>query len=188
MWFDEEYKSGIMLENFSLLFPDDERVQIKKLLNEQSIGVLFVETRGVQASFIEAASIYINEHLTELILTGLIAPAAYDAIKIAISAVIGKIKSWFRPPKRDSPVVCLKFKTANAEIIAPIPDYLSNEQFKIYMDTLRETLEHDSKPKIEKVTRFEYFIVEENCDKTHIVTKTIAEYSYEQRRKKENEQ
>lgn len=121
-------------------------------------------------------------------MTGLLAPATYDAIKTAIFAVMRKIKSWFSKPKKDDALVCLKFKTSNTEIIAPIPDYLTDEQFKIYMDTLRETLEHDTKPKLEKVTRFEYFIVEDNCDRTRIVTKTVAEYGYEQRCKKENKQ
>lgn len=188
MWFDEEYESGMTLENLSMLFSQEERSQIKEKLHEQNIGVLFFEKRGVQASFFDAAAIYINAHLTELILTGLLAPAAYDVIKATVSAVIGKIKSWVSSVKKDRPVVCLRFTTAKSEIIAPIPDYLTDEQFKIYMDMLRETLENDTKPKLEKVTRFDYFIVEENSEKTHIVTKTVAEYGYEQHRKRGNEQ
>ena len=131
MWFDEKYKSGIMLENVSMLFLEDERKQFEEKLNEQNIGVLFLEKRSIQNSIFQAISIYINENLTGLFIAGLLAPATYDAIKTAFLYVIKKIKTWILKTKKETPVACLHFKTGEAEIIAPIPNDLTDEQFKI---------------------------------------------------------
>lgn len=186
MFFDEKYENNIMLENISFLFSSEERDSIEKAFDEQEIGILFFEKRGIQNSIFDTAMIYINSNLTDLIIAGLLAPAAYDLLKNTILFVGRKISAFVHRAKKDEPVISLKMKSGDAEIIAPIPTNLSNEQFQIYMDMLQKALLEANEPKLKKVTKYECFVAE--CDEKmeKVIVKTMLEYGHEQVQKQRN--
>jgi len=186
MYFDEEYENNIMLENVSMLFSNEERDSIVQAFDEQEIGVLFFGKRGMQSSIFDTAMIYINSNLTDLIIAGLLAPAAYDLLKNTILFVGRKISAFVHRAKKDAPVISLKMKSGDAEIIAPIPTNLSNEQFQMYMEMLQKALSEANEPKLKKITKYECFVAE--CDENmgKVIVKTMLEYRHEQVQKQKN--
>lgn len=188
MYFDEKYENNIMLENISMLFSNEERDSIVQAFDEQEIGVLFFEKRDIQNTVFDTVMIYINSNLTDLIIAGLLAPTAYDLLKKMILFVGRKISAFVFRTKKDEPAISLKMKSGDAEIIAPIPTNLSDEQFEMYFNMLQKSLSEASEPKLKKVTKYECFIAE--CDEKmeKVVVKTIHEYGYEQVQKQQNRQ
>lgn len=191
MWHNNKYESGIVAENLSFGLSSAEIEEIERKLNEHEIGLLFIEKRGVQSSIFNTLYIYINAHLTELIVASLLAPAAYDAIKYTISFLIEKVKCFFRKADESKPIVSLKLNIGKAEIIAPIPSNLNDEQFSYYMDMLQNSLVEIASIQNSNEKKYEYFVVEYSDDQKSLKIKTVTEYgaerAAEQRRKRERE-
>jgi len=193
MWHDEKYKSGITAENLSSGLSSNEMEEMERELNSYDIGLAFVETRAIRASAFESLFIFINEHLTELIITGLLAPTAYDIIKSTVLLITRKSKGFIMKSNRNEPKECsksLRLRVGEAEIIAPIPGGLSDDQFSKYMDMLRDSLAPFATTQAPKIERYEIFLAEysDECSSIHI--KTIIEYGNEriaEQRKKEKE-
>lgn len=180
MWFDENYVNGMAVKNFSRGFSNDEETKLHTLLNEQGIGLTFFEVRSIENSFFQNFCIYINEHLTELFITGIIAPAAYDAIKIVICLIVNRISACLHKTDKNEPLSSLRLKIGKADVIAPIPNNLNDNQFSMYMNMLQKALAEANEPKLKKITKYECFIAECSEDFEQIVVKTINEYGHEQ--------
>lgn len=183
MLFDSAYEDYIVVKNISFVISSEERSIITSRLNENNIGIEFIETRGIENSIFDAFSIYINAHLTELIISGLLAPAAYDAIKKAIYFIVKGMGRFAFRRKKEEPEVCIKFKNEKAEIIAPIPEYLNDIQFASYMDMLSNSIKELGQSQIYNMKDFDYYIIEFDNVKNKIVIKTITEYGMERARR-----
>lgn len=181
--FNSTYEDYIMVKNMSFVIGCEERNIITSKLNENNIGIEFIETRGIENSIFDAFSIYINAHLTELIITGLLAPAAYDAIKNSVILIVKSICRFTFRRKKDEPEVCIKFKTDKAEIIAPVPENLNDTQFASYMDMLGNSIKELSQSQIYNVKRFDYYIIEFDNETNGTIIKTSTEYGMERIRK-----
>jgi hypothetical protein len=180
---DNTLKDYIIVKNMSFVINCDERDKIASELNEYNIGIEFIETRGIENSIFDTFSIYINVHLTELIITGLLAPAAYDVIKNSVILIVKSICRFAFRRKKDEPEVCIKFKTDKAEIIAPVPENLNDTQFACYMDMLGNSIRELSQSQIYNIKRFDYYIIEFDNETNGTVIKTSTEYGMERVRK-----
>jgi len=174
-----EYKSAIGVENFPFFMLDEfdeKRNELENLLKEHQIELVFIEKRsGPIASVFQAIPILINEHLTELIIAGLLFPAAYDAIKFTILRLVKGIRQGFFLASSGKTVDAsakLKMNVGNAEILAPIPSDLTDEQFAKYMDMLPKALAELKCNQIPNVERYECFIIEYDDEKLRTITMT----------------
>lgn len=183
MWFDEKYSNSIAFRNVAYFISPDDRIELEEKLKKHGIGVSFFETRGIQASAYDFIFLYINQNLTELIIAGLLAPAAYDVIKTSILLIYKRIKNLShatRSVRSKEITPSIQLKAGNAEIIAPIPQNLSDEQFGMYMDMLRQTMSDVNETKFQGLPKHQSFIAEYSIEEKRIMVKTITEYGYEQ--------
>ena len=73
----------------------------------------------------------------------------------------------------------MKMRIGNAEVVAPIPSNLSDEQFSIYMNTLQSTLKTFSENEARRVERYNCFIVEYDRNTESIHVTSISQYGRE---------
>ncbi len=181
MFGDDEFESRLIAVNASFLMPPEEQKHLEKELNAHEIGLLFDEQRGVQASIFDTIVIYVNTHLTELLVCGLLLPAAYDLVKKVILCIGKYTASHFKKRSRKpDEYPSMRMNIGKAEIIAPIPSDLSNEQFSVYMDTLQYALKTLADNEIPKIESYECFIVEYDNENTQLNVKTYHQYGMEQ--------
>jgi hypothetical protein len=178
MKYDKHFDCNIIVKNTSCIIPSEQRIEFEEALKRYEIGLLFHEERYLQALF-STVCFYINAHLTELFICGLLAPAAYDVFKSTIFAISKRIMSFLKNHKNKEENPGIQLKIGKAEIIVPIPNNLSDEQFSIYMDSVRELSKSfiDSEPKIRET--FSCFIMEYNDETSYLSIKTINQYGME---------
>ena len=181
MHYDNKFESNISVVNVSYFIPLESRKELEQALSSHEIGLLFYEQRqnSIQASLFQTIIVYVNEHLTELLIYGILAPTAYDTLKKAIHFVAKSISGFIRKRDKDETDPSMKFKIGNAEVIAPIPSNLSDEQFSSYMDTLKNTLKRLSDNEARKVERYDRFIVEYDRKTENLYIKTVSQYGSE---------
>lgn len=183
MWSDEKCDNKIVLRNVYHLITAEEREKLEEDFANQKIGIDFYETRGMQMSVFDCIYLYLNQNLSELLITGLLAPAAYDLIKSSALFLIKRVKKLLHKvsAKRISEVKpSIQLKCGNAEITAVIPDNLSDEQFYAYMDLLKQTLSEVNEHKFQPLLKYQSFIAEYDANSNYIKVSTITEYGYEQ--------
>lgn len=178
MSFNEQYKNRLLIDNGSLFFSNNERDAITELFNEQEIDIIF-GNRNICNSIFNTIVIYFNHYLTNSIIEGIILPAAYDLLKNTILTIGSKISSSKIVSKKDEPVISLKMKLDDAELIAPIPNNLSDEQLQIYMNMLERAILKLPKER----NKYESFFAESNKELDKVEIKTMLEYINEQRNK-----
>lgn len=170
---------GIGLENASIYLSDNELMELDKNLLQYDIHLIPFENHGAKAS-LNDINVFISENITELMIAGLLMPAIYDTIKSTMKIIIYKIKEKVRILKSGNireAVPCLRFKTKNGEISAPIPSNLSEDQFERYMDEIKIAIESiHTNPQI----KYESFVVEQNEKSLKVEIKTMLQYTQEQ--------
>ncbi|HCX79664.1 MAG TPA: hypothetical protein DG577_09650 [Firmicutes bacterium] len=187
MFFDEKFESGISARNVSHFLPPEERKALEEELNRHGIGLVFFEQRSAQASIFKTIVVYLNEHLTELFITGLLAPAAYDAIKTTLLCLTKHIAIFFRKHgKKEETYPNMRITIGKAEVIAPIPSNLNEKQFSAYLTILQSTLKELSNNVVPKIKKYECFIVEYNDATTKLSMKTVTKYGMERVAKQRN--
>lgn len=70
--------NGVILINSSFYFTIEERNDLKQTLEENNMEMFFLEQRGFQNSIFSGIEIILNNNLFNMIIGGLIMPAAYD--------------------------------------------------------------------------------------------------------------
>lgn len=180
---NEKTNNIIVFQNVKQFITSEERQQLKAGLSRENLEINFFENHTPQASVFDGIFLYINQNLTQLIVTGLLAPMTYDLIKSSVLFVFKRIcKSFHVVTAKGLQKVkpSIQLKCGNAEIIAIIPDDLSNDQFCAYMDLLKQTLSDFSESKFKHLLKYQLFIAEYNADSNCIKIKTITEYGCEQ--------
>lgn len=183
MYPDEKCDNSIIFQNVSHLLTPEERDKLEKDFSSYKIEIAFYETRGIQMSVFDCIFLYFNQNLSELIITGLLAPVVYDLIKSSALFLFKRIKKLLHKVtvKGITKVTpSIRLKCGNAEITAVIPDNLSDEQFYAYMDLLKQTLSDVNEHKFQPLLKYQAFIAEYDANSNYIKVSTITEYGYEQ--------
>jgi len=176
--------------NLGLSMTDEERRELEIALEKHEIKMIFLERRhGAIASIFTSLPIFLSEELVISIMHGVIGAAAYDTIKFAISKLMGCVKNFSfltGDEKQIEATVSLDFKIGNAEIKAPIPENLSDEQFSAYMDMLSKTIEGMKDTQIPHLTMYESFVIDYTKEGESLRVLTMVQYAREQHKKQEN--
>jgi hypothetical protein len=177
---ENEFENIIMVENISKCISNDEQKEIEDMLRSNNIGIIFHERENEPiASIFSNIPIYINEHLVELIVTGLIAPTTYAIIVQVFSRLAKYIKRLLIVTGKGVKKECnasIKIKLGKADLEAIIPNNLNDEQFKQYMNMLPNIIRDLIKTQIPKVKEFEHYIAEYIVETNSIKVTTIIEY------------
>jgi hypothetical protein len=119
MYYDKKFEAGICFYNFPPFLQVNSEKEVIEALNKVHIGVTFVETRCCPINDIfPFFSVWVNEHLTDLVLSGIIGPVIWEIIKFAT------IKSW---------VCAKKFYNRNTENQACMQMILEKDNKKIHV-------------------------------------------------------
>lgn len=135
-------RSAILLENGESYLSNDDVKYIESLLQASNINLVLLNSGSVKQSFTDLI-VYISNNLTELLISGLLLPIAYDALKRVFKFILKRIKENAKIITTNGirdvqPSIIFKHK--NTEIIAPLPNNLSDEQFDKYCDSIMNTL------------------------------------------------
>ncbi len=167
---DEEYQEIYPLS-------DDKIIDIQNELNKYCIS-FGKQQFGVQMSMFSDVIIYINTHLVELLIAGIL-PAAYDLIKNTIYHIVQKAHHFYTKMGRNDPCKNIKIKIGNIDIIAPIPTNLNNEQFELYFDKMIKLVKVIKENEEEKQNTWNCFIIEYEEGYAKLKYKTVLQYASE---------
>jgi len=190
-----KFENAVMAENLSRALSNDEREKIENTLRSNNIDIIFRET-GPKASLFDAIAILFNEPLTKMIINGLLASGAYDAIKSVVLCFLEKLKNAYKVRsdgngniiKKDIPHLDLRLKTDNAELNVLISRNFTHKQVLEYMDKARETMIELGKTQIPKLQKYEIYIIDSDSNKPEsIKVMTMSQYGKEQLEKQEKE-
>lgn len=130
-------ENRVYFENVHSYFTDKEIKGVAARLRDHEIS-LCVDSGAptIRASFLDIG-IFINEHLTEAIAMGLLAPAAYDVLKSSILAATKAIYHRVRiyqsqKTRKADPYI--RLQTKDKEINILVPDDLSTDELSKYID------------------------------------------------------
>ena len=177
---ENEFENVIAIENISKFIPNDEQKEIEDMLRSINIGIIFHERENeLRASIFDNIPIYINEHLVELIVTGLIAPTAYAIMVQVISRLAKSIKKLFVFKIKGEKKECnasIKLKLGKADLEAIIPNNLNDEQFTQFMNILKNAIRDLINKQIPKLREYEHFIAEYIDETNSIKITTMKQY------------
>jgi hypothetical protein len=188
-----KFENAIKVENLSKYLSNDEREKIEDMLHSNNIDIVFYET-GPKADLFSAITIFFNEPLTKMIITGLITSSTYDAIKFVVLCFLSKLKNIFlvsfsskqnelikKPVQLD-----LRFKAGNAEMNALIPNNFTHEQNLEYLDRVLKAMIELGKTQIPHMQTREFYVIDSDDDKAELLkVKTMVQYCKEQRKKQQ---
>lgn len=181
---DEKYELNICVKNAPI--SPRERQEVERILNEQGIGIVFFEYRGIMNSVFDAIPIYLNPEIVNLLVTSTMTAATYDVLKTALFYMVSKITSRLNRGNKKSSGAIFRMKVGNSEIIADIPTLDSDEQFSRYMDMLEKAnaniAEKQKESEDKATTVFMVYDEENEC----LDTKTIAGYVENEKNKRDN--
>lgn len=165
---DNTSSNRIVVVSGSGCFKPKERKELEEALEENNLSLIFLEHRSIQGSVFDGIEIILNNNLFNMIVGGLIMPAAYDTLKTSLTLIIKKIKhseiKILRANKKPEPAnVVIKIKTDAGEIIASINRVLSETEIEKYMQALIEAYKIADSP--EGSTK-QYYIIDTNSDDT----------------------
>ena len=177
----------IMLENPVLYFSDHEFKSLQKNLSENNIYLMPMEKRYGPMAYFGDIGVYISEHITELILTGLIMPFIYDILKEALKTIVYRIKEKVKTMQSGrihKSVPYIEFKTRNGEIRVIIPPDLPQENFEKFMDEVRNAIKSI---KLNPEIKYENYIIERHENTLKVKVKTIFQDGQEKANKDRKE-
>src|SRR5699024_12437056 len=101
------------------------------------IELYLLEERGNKNSIFDGIEIILNNNLFNMLVGGVLMPAAYDVLKNSLVIIVKKIRNsnvkLLRANKDPEPVnAVIKVKTDAGEIIASIDQELSSEEVETY--------------------------------------------------------
>lgn len=158
--------NGVILINSYMCFTPEERKKLEQSFEKNDMEIFFIEQRGINNSIFDGIEIILNNNLFNMLVGGVLMPAAYDALKNSLAFIVKKIKNssvkFLRANKDPEPInAVIKIKTDVGEIIASIDQELSLEEVEKYIEAL--IMAH----KIASNTldnKNQYFIVDKTSD------------------------
>lgn len=133
--------NGMILINSYMCFTPEERKKLKQSFEKNDMEIFFIEQRGINNSIFDGIEIILNNNLFNMLVGGVLMPAAYDVLKNNLVDIIKKIKNsnvkFLRANKDPEPInAVIKIKTDVGEIIASIDQELSPEEVEKYIEAL----------------------------------------------------
>ncbi|WP_097005209.1 hypothetical protein [Lacrimispora amygdalina] len=182
MVYDDKYKLSIATENAPLR--PSEQQEIRLMLSRHDIGIAFLEHRSIINSVLDSIPIFLNPDITNLLISGLMMPAVYDALKKCLLYMVAKISVRKNITEEKESGVAFRLNIDNADIYAPIPAGLSDKQFSAYMDMIKNSFTIISKKQEEtKADYHQIFIMYDN-EREKVDIKTVQDYAKIQMEKK----
>lgn len=141
MYYEDKYENGVCFYNFPPFFQISCKNKLIADFHKVNVGITFVETRSIILDNVfPYLSTWFNEHLTELLLAGIIEPFIWDIVKTSV------IKGWIfakkfynkTSKKQACMQIVLEFK--NKKVRALLPNDFTEEQMNMYMDNLKKLL------------------------------------------------
>lgn len=171
--------SKIFFECANAYFTETEIADIATQLRERNIDVCIDSvTQRYKASFLDIG-IFLNDHLTEAIVMGLLIPTTYDIVKSSILAGIKAIRKKMKICQADKirdadPYIKLQAETYEINIL--IPNDLSDDELAAYLDEAFALAKgHVANPE----KRYEHFFIERDELDGKVRMKTMLEYGSE---------
>lgn len=121
--------------------------------------------------------------MINLLISGVMIPAAYDALKGALHYMVVKISSRKSIVDETESGVVFRLRINHSDIFAPIPSNLSDKQFSEYMDMIKNSVTTISKEEKTK-TDYEQIYFVYNDETERIDVKTGKDYTRVQMKKK----
>jgi hypothetical protein len=158
--------NGLILINSYMCFTPEERKKLEESFEKNDMEIFFIEQRGINNSIFDGIEIILNNNLFNMLVGGVLMPAAYDILKNSLVVIVKKIKNsnvkFLRANKDPEPInAVIKIKTDVGEIIASIDQELTPEEVEKYIEAL--IMAH----KIASNTldnKNQYFIVDKTSD------------------------
>jgi hypothetical protein len=149
-----------------MCFTPEERKKLEESFEKNDMEIFFIEQRGINNSIFDGIEIILNNNLFNMLVGGVLMPAAYDILKNSLVVIVKKIKNsnvkFLRANKDPEPInAVIKIKTDVGEIIASIDQELTPEEVEKYIEAL--IMAH----KIASNTldnKNQYFIVDKTSD------------------------
>lgn len=131
----------LFLMNGDMFLTPEERTEMKQNFEENNMEIFFLEERGVRNSIFDGIEIILNNNLFNMLVGGVLMPAAYDVLKNSLVFLVKKIRNsnikLLRANKDPEPVnAVIKVKADAGEIIASIDQELSPEEVEKYIEAL----------------------------------------------------
>ncbi|MGX7410459.1 hypothetical protein ACWOE8_19660 [Enterococcus avium] len=131
----------LILMNGDMFLTPEERTELKQSFEENNMEIFFLEQRGIKNSIFDGIEIILNNNLFNMLIGGVLMPAAYDVLKNSLVTIVKKIRKSnikiLRANKDPEPVnAVIKVKTDAGEIIASIDQELSPEEVEKYIEAL----------------------------------------------------
>ncbi|EHW1482456.1 hypothetical protein AJM39_09485 [Listeria monocytogenes] len=158
--------NGIILIDSHMYFTPDERKKLKEMYEAQSMEIFFLEQRSIKNSIFDGIEIILNNNLFNMLVGGLLMPAAYELIKNSLTLFVKNFKKgnikFLDACKKPEPVnTVIKIKLDRGEIIAPIDQELSPEEMEEYIDALITAWKIANKT---TGSKHQYFIIDKVSD------------------------
>lgn len=133
--------NGLILINSYMCFTPEERKKLEQSFEKNDMEIFFIEQRGINNSIFDGIEIILNNNLFNMLVGGVLMPAAYDVLKNSLVVIVKKIKNSnvkiLRANKDPEPInAVIKIRTDVGEIIASIDQELSPEEVEKYIDAL----------------------------------------------------
>ena len=192
MSYDENYTTlripsetglSIVLENAPL--KPSEQQKINEMINKYGIDVCFLEYRAIVNSVFDSIPVFLNPDITNLLISGFMMPAVYDAFKECLHYMVMKISSRKHLKEKNESGVAFRLKINNADIYAPIPSGLSDTQFSTYMDMIKSSFMKVNKEQEETKADYQQLFLMYDSETEKVEIKTVQDYAKMQMEKKD---
>lgn len=160
-----------------------EQQDIKNAVNKYGMDIIFLEQRAIIHSLLEPVPVFLNPDMINLLISDVMMPAAYDALKSSLHYMVVKISSRKSIVDETESGVVFRLRINHLDIFAPIPSNLSDKLFFEYMDMIKSSVTTISKEKKTK-TDYEQIYFLYNVETERIDVKTGKNYIRVQMKKK----
>ena len=175
---------SVVVENAPL--KPSEQQEINEMINKYGIDVYFLEYRAIVNSFFDSISVFLNPDITNLLISGFVTPAVYDALKECLHYMVMKISSRKHLKEENESGVAFRLKIKNADIYAPIPSGLSDAQFSAYMDMIKSSFMIVNKEQEETNPDYQRLFLMYESGTEEVKIKTVQDYAKTQMEKKKD--
>src|SRR5699024_11466522 len=112
--------NGMILINSYMFFNTEERTELKQNFEENNIELFFLEERGIKNSIFDGIEIILNNNLFNMLVGGVLMPAAYDVLKNSLVIIVKKIRNsnvkLLRANKDPEPVNAVRSEEHTSEL------------------------------------------------------------------------
>ncbi len=81
----------LVLMNGNMFLTPEERTKMKQSFEENNMEIFFLEQRGIKNSIFDGIEIILNNNLFNMLVGGVLMPAAYDVLKNSLVIIIKKL-------------------------------------------------------------------------------------------------